>query len=139
MTCDLGTIAGGDTVTITLTSPTTAAICAGDNTIENTASVTTSNDGHDTSDADVEAEGNQPTVITVDCAEIGITKVADTPEVSATQPISYTITVTNTGDGEAHDVTVTNTLPTGGGIVWTATVSPEGAGTCDSTAPDDAP
>ena len=132
MTCDLGTIAGGDTVTITLTSPTTAAICAGDNTIENTASVTTSNDGRDTSDADVEAEGNQPTVITVDCAEIDIEKTAADATVDTGDNVTYTITVTNNGDGEARDVVVTDTLPTNPGLDWTVTVSPEGAGTCDT-------
>ena len=40
--------------------------------------------------------------------------------------------MTNTGDGEARDVTVTDTLPTNPGLVWTATPS---QGDCSSTAP----
>ena len=131
MTCDLGTIAAGDTVTITLTSPTDATTCD-DNVIENTASVRTSNDGSDTSDADVEAEGDQPTTITVNCAEIDIEKTAGAATVNAGDNVTYTITVTNDGDGEAHDVVVTDTLPTNAGLDWTVTVSPEGAGTCDT-------
>ena len=109
-----------------LTSPTDASTCA-DNTIENGASVTTSNDGSASTDP------QDPATITVQCADIGIDKTTDTPEVTAGDQVRYTITVTNDGDGDAHDVTVTDTLPTNPGLVWTATPS---QGSCSSTAPD---
>ena len=57
--------------------------------------------------------------ITVECASLGISKVADDSVVSAGDTIGYTITVTNSGAGTAKGVVVTDTLPTNDGLVWT--------------------
>src|SRR5439155_1143592 len=56
--------------------------------------------------------------ITVNCPVIAITKTPDQGTVSAGDNIGFTIEVTNNGDGTAHGVTVTDTLPTNGGLDW---------------------
>src|SRR5207249_4244482 len=86
-----------------LTSPTTAATCGA---VDNTASVTTSNDGSDSDSASV----------TVDCPNVTVLKTADQGTIDAGDTAAFTILVTNEGPGTAKDVTLTDTLPTG--IVW---------------------
>src|SRR2546428_8888051 len=48
------------------------------------------------------------------CATIGILKTADASPVNAGDNIGFTLTVSNTGAGTAHGVTVTDTLPSNG-------------------------
>src|SRR5215211_636410 len=50
--------------------------------------------------------------------EIELDKVADDATVSAGDPIGFTLTVSNTGEGLAHDVTLTDTLPSNAGLSW---------------------
>src|SRR5205823_377643 len=116
--CALGTIIAGGSATIALSSPTDKTTCAA-NVITNSASVSTSNDGTDATPTDAA----HIATITVNCASIHITKVADTPSVNAEDPIHYTITVNNTCTGEARDVTVTDALPTNPGLTWTVAPS----------------
>ena len=98
--CDLGDLADGDSVTITVTGTTDAADCA---TLDNTAFADASNDDEVSDDGD----------ITVQCPDIDITKVADDESVSAGSDVGFTITVTNDGPGTAYDVTVEDELPEG--------------------------
>src|SRR5204863_4843618 len=70
--------------------------------------VTTSNDG----------SGQASASTTVNCGNIGITKTADAPSVSAGDQIGFVITATNTGAGETRGVTVTDTLPIKTGVSW---------------------
>ena len=104
--CDWGTLAAGASKSVHLVSPTTAASCA---RIDNTATVTTGNDGS------AQAED----AVVVNCGAIALTKTADAATVSPGDPIGFVITATNTGAGEARAVTVTDTLPTTAGLVWT--------------------
>jgi len=89
-----------------LVSPTTAASCA---RIDNTATVTTANDGSAEADA----------AVLVNCGAIALTKTADAATVSPGAPVGFVITATNTGAGEARAVTVTDRLPTTAGLSWT--------------------
>ena len=51
--------------------------------------------------------------ITVNCGQIALTKVADADTVSAGDPIGYTLTITNSGSGNAYGVSLTDPLPAG--------------------------
>ncbi len=82
----------------------------------NHASVTTSNDGSASADASTE----------VLCPSIGLTKTADAASVSAGDPIGFTVTISNTGDGQAKGLSFTDSLPGGTGIDWS--IDPASAG-----------
>jgi uncharacterized repeat protein (TIGR01451 family) len=105
LTCDWGDLASGASKSVHITSPTTADSCG---TVDNTASVTTTNDGSDSADAS----------ITVDCPDVFVTKTADANLVENGDAIGFTITVGNDGPGIATGVTLTDTLPTNGGLAW---------------------
>ena len=79
--CDWGTLAAGASKSVHLVSPTTAASCA---RIDNTATVTTSNDG----------SGEAEDAVVVNCGAIALTKTADAATVSAGDPIGFVITAT---------------------------------------------
>jgi len=105
LTCTWGDVASGASKSVHITSPTTAASCG---TVDNTASVTTSNDGSDTDDASV----------TVECPDVYVTKTADATPVENGDPIGFLITVGNNGPATATGVTLTDQLPTNGGLDW---------------------
>ena len=106
LTCDDPSMAAGDTFTVHISATTDAADCG---TVDNTASVTTSNDGSGEASASVD----------VQCPDIQVTKTPDEPDndIPAGHPIEFTIVVENIGDGIARDVTLTDTLPAG--FDWT--------------------
>src|SRR3954454_4527081 len=106
LTCNLGDLASGQVRTVHITSPTTKATVA-DSPVVNTAHVTTTNDGSDDDTDQVVVLG----------ASIQVVKTADNSPISAGDKASYTITVTNIGDGIARGATLSDTLPTG--IEWT--------------------
>jgi uncharacterized repeat protein (TIGR01451 family) len=110
LTCDFGDLAADASRTITLSRETVAADCG---EIPNTATVSASNE------AEEDTDNNESSArITVDCPLIVITKTADDPIVDAGDQIGFVITVTNTGDGSAFDVTVTDVLPIVAGVSW---------------------
>ncbi len=98
-------LAPGGSLSVHITSPTSAGSCG---TVENTASVSTSNDGS-------AVAGDS---VTVDCPSLTIRKAADAGSVSAGDRIGYTVTVANAGPGTARDVTVADTLPVVPGGGW---------------------
>jgi uncharacterized repeat protein (TIGR01451 family) len=63
---------------------------------------------------------------------VTITKTADDANVSAGQSIGYTITVSNTGGSTAHNVAVSDTLPTGTASAWSIDTQ-SNAGLCSIT------
>ena len=103
LTCDDDSMAGGDSFTVHVSGVTDPADCG---TIDNTATVTTGNDGEDSDGASV----------VVNCPDVHVDKTADQGTINAGDTASYTITVTNDGAGTAYDVTLTDTLPAG--INW---------------------
>ena len=110
LTCDFGDLANGDSRTISLSRETTAEDCG---ELPNTATVFATNE------AEADTDNNESSdTITVDCPLIVITKTADDLVVDAGDQIGFTVTVTNTGDGSAFNVTVTDVLPVIAGLSW---------------------
>ncbi len=60
----------------------------------------------------------------VNCAAIDVEKVADDDSVSAGDQIGFTVTLKNTGEGEAKGIQFTDALPAG--LSWS--ISPASAG-----------
>ena len=110
LTCDFGDLANGASRTISLSRETTAEDCG---ELPNTATVSASNE------AEADTDNNESSdTITVDCPLIVITKTADDLVVDAGDQIGFVVTVTNTGDGSAFNVTVTDVLPVIAGLSW---------------------
>src|SRR5207249_286921 len=100
LNCAPAHLAGGASYTVHVSSPTTAAT-ATSSPVDNTANVTTTNDGSDTASASVEVLG----------AAIDVAKSADNASVSAGDAIGFTVTVTNNGTGIARNVSLNDALP----------------------------
>jgi len=120
LTCPIGTLDSLASFTVTISGETTVDNCG---TIPNTASATASNE----SAADAEDNSGSAEIV-VNCPLIAITKTADDPVVNATDQIGFTITVTNTGEGSAFGVTVSDTLPANGGLGWSIDAANSDAG-----------
>src|SRR5207249_915108 len=97
LSCGPVDLAPGASFTVHITSGTTSATAA-TSPVDNTANVTTTNDGSDSASDSIEVRG----------AAIDIAKTADDPSVSAGDPIGFAITVTNSGAGTARNVTVSD-------------------------------
>ena len=113
LTCNFGTIAAGGTRTITLSRAVTIADCG---TITNNVTVSTTFNGINI-DTDGSDNADQGT-ITVQCPNVSVTKVAEADPINAGDTARFTITVSNTGPGSATGVTLLDTLPLPGGLVW---------------------
>jgi len=100
------TLAAGASAWVHVVSDTTAASCG---EYDNTASVTTGNDGADEALASTE----------VLCADIDVEKEADDASVNAGDQIGFTVTLSNTGEGDATGVDFSDALPAGNGVSWT--------------------
>jgi uncharacterized repeat protein (TIGR01451 family) len=114
LNCTWDEIGPGESESVIITGTTDAADCG---TVENTATVSASNLEEEIG---TQAEGDDPlsstAEITVNCPNLTIVKMADADTINAGDQIGFEITVSNTGEGTAYDVVVTDTLPTG--IVW---------------------
>src|SRR5947209_6860139 len=114
VTVPAGTTQAASTFTVHVISPTTKAtgadpcLEAGGN-VNNTGHVTTSNDGSDDSSA----------YVCVKTASIQIVKSADQTVVNAGDQIGFTLTVSNSGGGDAYGVNLSDVLPTNTGLDWT--------------------
>src|SRR5262249_26446236 len=84
--------------------------------VDNTGHVSTTNDGTDNSSAE----------ICVAAPVIHIAKTADKAQVNAGDDIGFTMTVWNTGNGDAYNTTLSDPLPTNPGLSWT--IADQGAG-----------
>src|SRR5262249_33639371 len=129
VTVPAGTSEANSNFTVHVISPTTAAtggVCpGGSGVVDNTGTVSTTNDGSGQSSA-------SPGVAS---ASIQIVKTADAPQVTAGDPIGFTLTVYNVGTGDAMGVTLSDLLPTNVGLSWQ--IGSQGAGwggTCAITA-----
>src|SRR5439155_1153539 len=109
-----------------ITSATDSTTCG---TLSNTASFGSGNAG----------SGNSGTAtdITVNCGDLGQTKTADVNVTvgsiaNAGDTVGYTITVTNTGAGDAHGVTIADDLPATG-FLWQVDTANTTASSCAVT------
>ena len=112
------TLTPGADYTVHITAMTSASECS---TYNNTATLTTTN-----------AVDPSPASATEACKSpsIQILKTADAPQVSAGSPIGFTVTVYNTGSGDASGVTLNDPLPTNSGLSWTIDKTGSGWNAC---------
>src|SRR5207302_2346147 len=71
--------------------------------------------------------------ITVQAPLLRITKTPVTATVNATDPIGYTITVSNSGAGAAYGVNVSDPLPAPTGVIWSGVSTSGPTGTLLAT------
>ncbi len=109
--CSFGRLAKSASASVHIVSPTTAASCG---TISNRASA---------SSASVSAEAG-PATIQVNCAAIDVVKTADASSVSAGDQVGFTVTLSNSGSGQATGLVFSDALPAG--LAWT--ISPASTG-----------
>ena len=115
-------LAAGGSATVHIVSNTTALSCG---EYENTAEVSTTNDGSDESTATTD----------VLCAAIDVAKEADDASVEAGEQIGFKVTITNNGTGLATGLTFIDALPDGDGIDWSIE-SQSGGFSITGTAPN---
>jgi Domain of unknown function DUF11 len=128
LNCNFGDInpAVDATREVSISVTTTTAQCG---TKSNSATVAMTNK------TDVNPNNNTagPVVITVNCLDVGVTKVAKAPKINAGEVAQYNIVVTAHGTGVHPGVTLTDdplpTLPGGGAKGWA--VSGADAAACD--------
>ncbi|MFL5725157.1 MAG: isopeptide-forming domain-containing fimbrial protein [Chloroflexota bacterium] len=123
LVCDDASMAAGDTFTVHVHGLTDAADCG---TVNNTAFLTTGNDG----------AGNDGASVVVQCPDVSVVKSGNGPLVPG-DTATFTITVSNVGLGQASNVHVTDPLPAG--VTWSITPPVTGcaivANTLDCTFP----
>src|SRR6185436_16411481 len=103
------------------TTQATGGSCPNTGVVNNTGNVTTTNDGTDQSSASV----------CVAAPDIQIVKTADAAQVNAGEQIGFTVTVFNTGTGDAKNVKLIDPLPANAGLNWTIASQGTGwGGTC---------
>jgi uncharacterized repeat protein (TIGR01451 family) len=115
-------LAAGESATVHVVSNTTGLSCG---EYENTAAVSSTNDGSDESTATTE----------VRCAQIDVAKEADDASVEAGEQIGFTVTISNNGTGLATGLTFLDALPGGDGIDWSIE-SQSGGFSITGTAPN---
>jgi uncharacterized repeat protein (TIGR01451 family) len=124
VTVPAGTTSDDSTFAVHITSTTTAATggdCEETGVVNNTGSVSTTNDGSDQSSAST----------CVESPAIHILKTADAAAVNVGSQIGFTLTVWNTGNGDAHSVKLNDVLPTTAGLSWSIASQGTGwAGSC---------
>jgi large repetitive protein len=101
--CQLGTLAAGDTATITVTAKVQA-----EGTLTNTATVRTS-----TPDRDASNDSSRQTIDVQPSADLKLVKTASATTVHEGEDFHYTVVVTNAGPSTARAATVTDSLPAG--------------------------
>jgi uncharacterized repeat protein (TIGR01451 family) len=125
LTCNFGSLAGGASISVHISSPTTTTSAG---TYANTATVSTTNG------PPVQATAT----IVVQPPDLSIVKTPDAGSVPAGSAIGYTVTVSNSpvaGTGTATDVMLNDPLPAGSGVDWFISPTYAGPGTCAITGP----
>ena len=116
MTCNLGTMTSGSSVSIVLVVTTTT-----DGGLPNSASVTSDTNDPNLSNNDTTEE----TTVEPQKADVGITKSDAVDPVKVGDNVTYTVAVSNGGPGEAENVVVTDTLPSG--VVFVSATPSQGS------------
>ena len=135
LTCNVGSINGltpavpadvadntKNSGSVTVTSATTPASCA---VIDNTGVITSANDG----------TSQNPGQVTVQCPDVNVVKTPNDGQVSAGDPASFAVVVSNAGPGAAVGLVLNDPLPAG--LTWalgTVTGNTDGV-SCSVTGP----
>jgi large repetitive protein len=120
VTCTIGTLGAGDSVTRTVTLRAGAALAG--QVVNNTASVDST-----TEDPDPSNNEDEESVTVGRRVDLSITKTVDPATVAAGQTATFTLTVRNDGPSPATGVILTESLPSGLELVSTA----PSQGSCD--------
>lgn len=128
LTCTLGNLAPGDTVSFHVTSATAAGTAE---VLPNTATVIAAN---------FPAVSATATVTTVvppppPSPRLSIVKTADAVTVTAGSAVGFTVSVHNAGPGVATATMITDPLPAATGISWAISPTYSGPGTCAISGP----
>src|SRR5439155_1060568 len=115
-------LASGASLSVHISSTTSTASCPN---VTNIASASSTNDG---------SPSTAGVVIVVNCPDVTLTKLADASPVKGGDTIGFTITATNAGPGTAHDVVISDTLKSTGGLVWSIDAAKTTAQNCSITA-----
>jgi uncharacterized repeat protein (TIGR01451 family) len=108
--CNFGNLAPGASVTVTFRSTIPTTGCG---SLQDDAIVSASNEP-------VGSAGNRAlAVVDIYCPELTLNVTADAPNVTAGNPIGYTIGVENLGPGASYQLALTDTLPAASGLAWT--------------------
>jgi uncharacterized repeat protein (TIGR01451 family) len=108
--CQLGSLQPGGVFTASVQGKTSVVDCG---VISNSATVSASNEPE--SRLSNNQDGAQASV---NCADLTFTKTADSDVVVSGDTIGFTISITNTGDGIARDVGISDALPDESGLFW---------------------
>ncbi len=120
VTCDVGSIASGDSVSVTIDARTTTALAG--KAVSNLATVSSD-------DLDPNPTNNQAgaTIQVQPLVDLRLTKVASNPTPDAGGLVSYTLTLVNNGPSPATGVTITDHLP--GALTFESSIGP---GSCNA-------
>jgi uncharacterized repeat protein (TIGR01451 family) len=118
VTCDIGTLAAGATVTVTITGSVSAAATSG--TSINTASITTTSADPVSGNNSSSATGNLTSA-----ADLSLSKIGTPDPVTAGNAVSYQLSVRNAGPSNAAGAVVADTVPAG--MVPTSATWPSGS------------
>jgi uncharacterized repeat protein (TIGR01451 family) len=121
LACAFGDLAAGSAIPVHVASATTPDSAG---TYPNTATASATN---------APAPKVASASLTVLKPVLAITKVADLTPVSTTEPIGFTIGLTNTGLGKSYSTKLTDPLPGGNGVAWSISPAYAGPGTCAIT------
>ncbi|MFC1713662.1 C10 family peptidase [Candidatus Poribacteria bacterium] len=113
----VGSLSNGASVVLTITARVDESACAG--SITNTASISAA-DQTDTNTSNNSASAD----ITVECADLEVSKSVDNPNPDEGDDIVYTVTVTNNGPSTATNIEVTDFLPSG--VDYTSATATQG-------------
>ncbi len=122
VTCNLGTVAVGGVVTISVLVNVASGVTGN---VTNTATVTSPT--KDPTPVNNTNTAVDPSVPSVPSADVGIVKTVSPSPFVPGQPVTYTLTVSNAGPSDAVDVTVSDLIPSG----MTGTAVTTSAGLCN--------
>jgi uncharacterized repeat protein (TIGR01451 family) len=105
LTCNFGSLPGGESRSVAIFAPTTADNCG--LTVNNTATVSSG------SDPNAPAYKTSTSTVAVVCADVEVSKSAVSATVDAGQPIGFKIQVDNLSSSTAQSVELTDSLPAG--------------------------
>jgi|GEM_PF-2483211 len=103
LACTKASLAAAASFSVRVTAPTDSTDCG---TINNTASVTTTNDGSD----------SDPASVVVNCPDVNVVKTPNDGQFNAGDPAAFSIVVSNAGPGTATGVSLSDPLPAG--LAW---------------------